>query len=395
MQVRLNANRILTLSIAACIAAMVGCTVYRQPPRSEDIRTATKTNTQSITPDVTEEANNHIDVLGFATTVAPVASEKPSIGLSEVTHWPIRNVRGIAWSPASEMFVAAVTDEDGSGLRLYDTESGRRIWFTEETSSFGVTFDREGNTIASSLAPFVNGVRIWDSHTGQVLNTLRAQVCTAGEIIQYDPNRQWLLTATSVAAKGEVSDKAYVYVWNVKGSHCDKQIVVADYRLSSMTVTDDGQALILSLYRPPKSPNANGQHQVEIRNIVTDETLCVLQDQALPLKFKDNELITVDTGSWSTLRTWDISDCTPTGTVSGVDTPYSIAIMPEGNFVIIGRDTIRIWSFPNWELVFDSGLLPGDYVEGLYPSPNGRLLLAVVAQQAQADSSTLILWRVN
>ncbi len=387
-------HRISMTASAACVAILLGCTVDRKPPTGGEVQPSATVSSQATLPGMVRETATH--AIGPRSTVAPTieSSEVPSINLSKLAEWSLRQVRGVAWSPASDAFAITATDKDGPGLLVFSptsTEPTRRV---NEIFSFGVAFDTTGNTIASSLTPFVTGVRTWDRDTGEVLGTLKAQECTSGEYIQYHPDRPWIITATSIASKGDAPDVSYVYIWDIRGNQCVNRVVLPGYRLSSMAVTDDGKALILSLVKPPVDPADKAAHRVEIREIDTNRELCVMEDQTYPLKNKENELMTLDANTWSTLRTWDLSICASTSAIT-VGSTYALAVVPDGDYIITGSDTIRVWSVQGPKVVFESSQRTGDYVEALYLSPNGRYLVSVVGHALQADMHNVEVWVLN
>ena len=330
-------------------------------------------------------------------------------------------VTDLAFSPDGKMLASSSID---STVKIWDTKTGEclKTYRGKQQWIWSVAFSPDGQTVASggedntitlwnihtderrflqghqfwiwSLAfhpipptPLSKGgkggilasasydcsIRLWNTDTGECLNTLRGH--------------QNILFGIDFHPSGEIlASASYDYtikLWDVKTGECLRTLEGHTKSISSVAFNRDGQILA----------SGSGDRTIKIWDVKTGECLKTLRGHAQSIAVLDfspqkNVLATGDNNQ--VLKLWDVDEGKCLNTWQGyTDFMLTTAISPNGKLLASGSSdkTVRIWDLKSGRLI-STGTHDG-WVWMVDFSPDGQTLASC------SEDETIKLWDVN
>ena len=272
--------------------------------------------------------------------------------------------QSLAFSPDGSTLAGHTGWINGNFIQLWDVQTGSPLstltgYWNTVTS---VAFSPDGRTLASS-GSWTRGIRLWDGHTGQHLQTLQKN--RGANSITFSPNGRILASTGSSASSGG----KYIHLWDVQTGQPLQTLQGHTDHVLSVVFSPDGSTLA----------SGSWDDTVRVWDAATGDTLNTLTghtDRVTSVVFSPDGTI-LASGSWDdTVRVWDAATGDTLNTLTGhTDRVTSVVFSPDGTILASGSwdDTVRVWDAATGDTLNTlTGHTRG--VESIAFSPDGTIL---------------------
>ena len=296
----------------------------------------------------------------------------------------------VAYSPDGQTIAIGGEDSTITLWNIHTDErrvlQGHHFWIwslafqpippTPNPSAFGTSLSKggkggKGGILAS--ASYDLSIRLWDTDTGECLNTLRGH--------------QHILFGIDFHPQGEIlASASYDYtikIWDVETGECLRTLEGHTKSNSSVAFNSDGQFLA----------SGSGDRTIKLWDVETGKCLKTLRghEQSIrTLKFAPDKNILASGDNNQVLKLWDVEGGKCLKTWQGyTDFMLTTAISPDGKLLASGSSdkTVRIWDLKSEKLIstgtHDGSVWMVDF------SPDGQTLASC------SEDETIKLWNVN
>ncbi len=331
-----------------------------------------------------------------ATSSSPTvqSSTQPSITPSLVAEWNLGYVNDVAWSPNSKIFAAnsRLEGDELNNVQAFDVKSPNRIWIAENSITFDLAFNLNGQLFAES-DPIVGSLYLRSAEQGNLVRQIQSNNCTGGQFILFNPGGTTFLVAdirteSGVTAIGDI----YFSLWDSATGQC-KNLLHYGGDLHLFDVNTSGNLIVYGGVSPDDHAVIwDEKKQAEVCRTKADFGRFVPGQNTLAITL-DQKLVFIDASTCHELRELNIS----------LSFPTYLAFSPDGQWFAVARQSIQIIETATGRTVAQVPLPEsagptsnhGGLNSGLVFSPDGRyLLLAFSTNANDSYSGKVQLWQL-
>lgn len=266
---------------------------------------------------------------GPYTTLWDVASGSELRTLSEDTS----EVLLVAFSPDGKTLAGGF----GGAIKLRETASGNELLTINVSNLESLTFSPDGKTLVSASSVGDDSVKLWDTATGELLNTLKGENVFRLAIFSSDSSTlAYASTDNTIRLRDAISGEV-----RILGGHPDW--------VMSLAFSLDGSTLASGSFSSFSSPGNNVLKLWDVASGSELRTLTGHSDTVASVALSaDGKMLA--SGSWDeTIKLWDVASGNELRTLTGnIGRAYGVAFSPDGKTLASAfnddkSDTVKLW----------------------------------------------------
>jgi WD40 repeat protein len=294
-------------------------------------------------------------------------------------------VRDLVFLPDGKALVAA----DKSGIRLWDTATGRELRRFGDEAVQSISLSADGKLLAAS-SPYTGPFRLWDVPTGRLLRSIDAPAYSTAVL---SPDGKWL-ASWGGNSNGSALDTV-IHLWDARTGRKAHQFRGHTGIVWSLVFSPDGSRLHSGAadgtirtwdVRAGREVGRIEGHQGKVCHLAVSPDGRLLASVGMHY-----DKYTPDKRTWATFPVvyiWDTRTRRQVRQIVGASAPkdpwgfpsdgfHALAFTPDGRTLVTtgGRSTVRLWDVTTGKERWQTRL-PGTMAYAVAVSPDGRTLAA-------------------
>lgn len=269
----------------------------------------------------------------------------------------------VTFSPDSKTLAGGTA----GAIKLWDADSGNELLTINVSNLESLTFSPDGKTLVTASSMGDDSVKIWDTATGDLLNTLKGDDVAGNAIWSADSGTLAYAASDNTVRLRDVPSGEV----RILGGHPGG--------IWSLAFSPDGKTLASASYENLMFPQGNLLKLWDVASGTQLHTLNGHTDTVSVVAFSPDGTMLASGSFDNTVKLWDVASGSEVRTLIGQALVYSMAIAPNGK-ILASASGYPDYSVRLWDIASGSELhtLSGHTQQalGLTFSPDSKLLIS-------------------